>query len=122
MIAARALIERETGIRIDLGERLLLSDMAERDAKIRAQNRFHHHLIVASASRAHSGTRSGKPSKGKNSAGSLQGVGVDINPVRIGEAKENARKAGVENLVPFEENDRVRPFRRTPPYPLPIRS
>lgn len=33
------------------------------------------------------------------------GVGIDINPVRIGEAKENARKAGVENLVRFEEND-----------------
>ena len=32
-------------------------------------------------------------------------VGVDINPVRIGEARENARKAGVENLVRFEEND-----------------
>src|SRR6202158_3547491 len=34
-----------------------------------------------------------------------RGVGVDINPVRIGEAKENARKAGVESLVKFEEND-----------------
>jgi len=34
-----------------------------------------------------------------------RGVGVDINPVRIAEAKENARKAGVENLVRFEEND-----------------
>jgi len=33
------------------------------------------------------------------------GVGVDINPVRIAEAKENAKKAGVENLVRFEEND-----------------
>jgi len=32
-------------------------------------------------------------------------VGIDIDPVRIGEAKENARKAGVENLVRFEEND-----------------
>ena len=32
-------------------------------------------------------------------------VGIDINPVRINEAKENARKAGVENLVRFEEND-----------------
>src|SRR5213595_3614403 len=29
------------------------------------------------------------------------GVGIDINPVRIGEAKENARKAGVERLVRF---------------------
>ncbi len=34
-----------------------------------------------------------------------RGVGIDINPVRINEAKENARKAGVENLVRFEEND-----------------
>jgi methylase of polypeptide subunit release factors len=33
------------------------------------------------------------------------GVGVDINPVRIAEAKENAKKAGVEKLVRFEEND-----------------
>lgn len=33
------------------------------------------------------------------------GVGIDINPERIKEAKENARKAGVENLVRFEEND-----------------
>jgi SAM-dependent methyltransferase len=32
-------------------------------------------------------------------------VGIDINPVRISEAKENAKKAGVENLVRFEEND-----------------
>lgn len=32
-------------------------------------------------------------------------VGIDINPDRIREAKENARKAGVENLVRFEEND-----------------
>jgi precorrin-6B methylase 2 len=32
-------------------------------------------------------------------------VGIDINPVRIAEAKENAKKAGVENLVRFEEND-----------------
>jgi SAM-dependent methyltransferase len=34
-----------------------------------------------------------------------RGVGIDINPVRINEAKENARTAGVENLVRFEEND-----------------
>ena len=34
-----------------------------------------------------------------------RGVGIDINPERIAEAKENARKAGVENLVRFEEND-----------------
>jgi ribosomal protein L11 methylase PrmA len=32
-------------------------------------------------------------------------VGVDIDPVRIREARENARKAGVENLVRFEETD-----------------
>jgi precorrin-6B methylase 2 len=34
-----------------------------------------------------------------------RGVGIDINPTRIAEAKENAKKAGVENLVRFEEND-----------------
>ena len=34
-----------------------------------------------------------------------RGVGIDINPVRISEAKENAKAAGVENLVRFEEND-----------------
>jgi len=34
-----------------------------------------------------------------------RGVGIDINPDRIREAKENARKAGVEALVRFEEND-----------------
>jgi SAM-dependent methyltransferase len=34
-----------------------------------------------------------------------RGVGIDINPVRIAEAKENAKKAGVEELVRFEEND-----------------
>jgi ribosomal protein L11 methylase PrmA len=34
-----------------------------------------------------------------------RGVGIDINPVRISEAKENARTAGVESLVRFEEND-----------------
>jgi ubiquinone/menaquinone biosynthesis C-methylase UbiE len=33
------------------------------------------------------------------------GVGIDINPERIQEAQENAKKAGVENLVRFEEND-----------------
>jgi SAM-dependent methyltransferase len=33
------------------------------------------------------------------------GVGIDINPERIAEAKENAKKAGVANLVRFEEND-----------------
>jgi SAM-dependent methyltransferase len=34
-----------------------------------------------------------------------RGVGIDINPTRIGEAKENAKKAGVEKMVRFEEND-----------------
>jgi SAM-dependent methyltransferase len=34
-----------------------------------------------------------------------RGAGIDINPVRITEAKANAKKAGVENLVRFEEND-----------------
>jgi methylase of polypeptide subunit release factors len=33
------------------------------------------------------------------------GVGIDINPKRIQEAKENAKKAGVEDLVRFEEID-----------------
>ena len=37
-----------------------------------------------------------------------RGVGVDIDPVRIREAKENAKKAGVEKLVRFEENDLFR--------------
>jgi precorrin-6B methylase 2 len=32
-------------------------------------------------------------------------VGIDIDPQRIKEARENARKAGVEHLVRFEEND-----------------
>ncbi|HYO84280.1 MAG TPA: class I SAM-dependent methyltransferase [Bryobacteraceae bacterium] len=34
-----------------------------------------------------------------------RGVGIDINPVRIQEARENAKKAGVENLVRFVEQD-----------------
>ena len=34
-----------------------------------------------------------------------RGVGIDIDPMRINEAKQNARAAGVENLVRFEEND-----------------
>ena len=34
-----------------------------------------------------------------------RGVGVDIDPARIREANENAKKAGVEKLVRFEEND-----------------
>jgi SAM-dependent methyltransferase len=33
------------------------------------------------------------------------GVGIDIDPARIAEAKENAKKTGVENLVRFEEGD-----------------
>lgn len=32
-------------------------------------------------------------------------VGIDINPERIKEARENAKKEGVEKLVRFEEND-----------------
>ena len=34
-----------------------------------------------------------------------RGVGIDINPVRIADARANAKKAGVENLVRFEEQD-----------------
>src|SRR5579885_2776452 len=34
-----------------------------------------------------------------------RGVGVDINPDRIHEARTNARKAGVEMLAKFERND-----------------
>ena len=34
-----------------------------------------------------------------------RGTGIDINPVRISEAKANAKKAAVEDLVRFEEND-----------------
>jgi SAM-dependent methyltransferase len=33
------------------------------------------------------------------------GVGVDINPERIQEARANAKQAGVENLVKFVEGD-----------------
>jgi SAM-dependent methyltransferase len=33
------------------------------------------------------------------------GVGIDINPERIQEAEGNAKKAGVEKLVQFEEKD-----------------
>jgi SAM-dependent methyltransferase len=33
------------------------------------------------------------------------GVGIDINPQRIQEAKENAKHAGVENLVRFDVDD-----------------
>jgi SAM-dependent methyltransferase len=32
-------------------------------------------------------------------------VGIDIDPKRIAEAKENAKQAGVQSLVRFEEND-----------------
>jgi SAM-dependent methyltransferase len=34
-----------------------------------------------------------------------RGVGLDINPERIAEAKANAKKAGVEDQVRFEEQD-----------------
>ena len=34
-----------------------------------------------------------------------RGVGVDIDPVRISESRANAKKAGVEKRVRFEEND-----------------
>jgi len=34
-----------------------------------------------------------------------RGVGIDIDPLRIAEAKQNAEEAGVEKLVRFEEND-----------------
>jgi SAM-dependent methyltransferase len=34
-----------------------------------------------------------------------KGVGIDINPERIAEAKANAKREGVEHLVRFEEND-----------------
>ncbi len=33
------------------------------------------------------------------------GVGIDLNPVRIKESKENAAKAGVNDLVQFREGD-----------------
>lgn len=34
-----------------------------------------------------------------------KGVGIDLNPKRIAEANENAKKAGVEDLVSFQEGD-----------------
>jgi len=34
-----------------------------------------------------------------------RGVGIDLDPRRILESKNNAKKAGVESLVRFEEND-----------------
>ncbi len=33
------------------------------------------------------------------------GIGVDLNPERIEEARANAKKAGVEDLVKFQEGD-----------------
>ncbi|TRW14648.1 SAM-dependent methyltransferase [Glacieibacterium frigidum] len=35
----------------------------------------------------------------------VRGVGIDINPVRIAEANENAKKAGVTGLVQFRNAD-----------------
>jgi ubiquinone/menaquinone biosynthesis C-methylase UbiE len=35
----------------------------------------------------------------------IRGVGIDINPERIREATENAKKAGVTDLVTFREGD-----------------
>ncbi len=35
----------------------------------------------------------------------VRGVGIDIDPERIKEAKENAKKAGVEKLVEFRNED-----------------
>ena len=37
-----------------------------------------------------------------------RGVGIDIDPVRIREARKNARQAGVENQVAFREQDLFR--------------
>lgn len=37
-----------------------------------------------------------------------RGVGVDIDPVRIEEARRNARRAGVEHLVTFTVQDALR--------------
>lgn len=34
-----------------------------------------------------------------------RGVGIDIDPQRIREARDNAKKAGVESLVRFEQGD-----------------
>lgn len=34
-----------------------------------------------------------------------RGVGIDLDPQRIAEARENARQAGVENQVGFQEGD-----------------
>lgn len=35
----------------------------------------------------------------------VRGVGIDIDPQRIAEANENARKAGVQHLVTFKQTD-----------------
>jgi ribosomal protein L11 methylase PrmA len=35
----------------------------------------------------------------------VRGVGIDIDPARIAEAQENARKAGVSHLVEFRQAD-----------------
>jgi ubiquinone/menaquinone biosynthesis C-methylase UbiE len=35
----------------------------------------------------------------------IKGVGIDINPERIKEANENAKTAGVTDLVTFKQND-----------------
>lgn len=35
----------------------------------------------------------------------IRAVGIDIDPERISEARENARQAGVENLVTFRQED-----------------
>jgi ribosomal protein L11 methylase PrmA len=37
--------------------------------------------------------------------GATRAVGVDINPERIAEANENARRAGVEDQVEFRQGD-----------------
>ncbi|MGE4064549.1 MAG: cyclopropane-fatty-acyl-phospholipid synthase family protein [Rhodospirillaceae bacterium] len=37
--------------------------------------------------------------------GAAKGVGIDLDPVRVAEARANARKAGVEDRVTFHEGD-----------------
>jgi uncharacterized protein (TIGR03000 family) len=37
--------------------------------------------------------------------GAKRGVGIDLDPVRVKESKDNARKAGVEDKVKFREGD-----------------
>jgi hypothetical protein len=46
-----------------------------------------------------------RPVSAPSSYGRITGVGIDIDPRRILESKNNAKKAGVESLVRFEEND-----------------